>query len=194
VAVNKNSDLSRKELNAKLQERLNPNQKVNGTPFRVKDKVVCLANGFYPCVESSTEIYVANGSLGEVKAIEDKRIKIKIGKTSVYAYRGKASKESTGTNWDLGYALSVHKFQGSEQKHVIVMLDSSGAARRVCDRAWIYTAISRAAEHCYLIGTPQTAERFCRVQKIDGRNTFLAERLHQKQAELNQALTEELVI
>lgn len=77
------------------------------------------------------------------------------------------------SNWDLGYALSVHKSQGSEWPIVIVALDSYAGARMICDRSWIYTAISRARHKCYLVGESELAERFCRVQKINQRKTFL---------------------
>jgi ATP-dependent exoDNAse (exonuclease V) alpha subunit len=193
VAVNKSSALSRAKLNEQLQERLNPNSEVKGTPFRVADKVVCLKNGFFKSLlevqtneemtaNEAGEVYVANGELGIVDAIEDKHLVVKLDNPTrlVMVPRGKAARddsdesESTGCSWDLGYALSVHKYQGSEQKYVFGMLDTYPGARMVCDRSWIYTLISRAKDRCVLIGTADTAERFCRTQKVNQRRTFLA--------------------
>lgn len=81
----------------------------------------------------------------------------------------------TGCTFDLAYALSTHKSQGSEFPVVIVMLDDWPGAKRVCDRAWLYTAVSRAKKLCVLIGQESTARRMVRVNRIMERKTFLAE-------------------
>jgi exodeoxyribonuclease V alpha subunit len=81
VAVNARSELSRKAINQRLQNELNPGgERVAGNPFRVGDKIVCLKNGFYPVVddapagfnESAEEgkVFVANGEQAEVKHVE----------------------------------------------------------------------------------------------------------------------------
>lgn len=51
----------------------------------------------------------------------------------------------------LAYALSCHKAQGSSARRVVVPVYRS----RVLDRAWVYTAITRAEETCILVGDPQ---------------------------------------
>ena len=196
VAVNKSSDLSRQAINKLLQDKLNSNPAVPGTPFRVGDKVVCLRNAFYrslTSVDASSEeydanddgeVFVANGELGRVIEVEPKTLTVQLENPErlISIPRGKAGKEdgddkeatNTGCQWDLGYALSVHKFQGSEQKIVIGMLDRYPGARRICDRAWIYTLNSRAKDKSYLIGTVESAERFCRVNNMDSRKTMLS--------------------
>jgi ATP-dependent exoDNAse (exonuclease V) alpha subunit len=65
---------------------------------------------------------------------------------------------------------------------VVVVLDSSSSASRICDRSWIYTAISRAKSRCYLVGDKATADKFCRVQSVARRKTFLAELVLREQA------------
>jgi ATP-dependent exoDNAse (exonuclease V) alpha subunit len=57
---------------------------------------------------------------------------------------------------------------------VIVMADDSGAAKRVCSREWLYTAISRAKQCCVLVGKLSVAQGFTRRTAIDKRKTFLA--------------------
>jgi ATP-dependent exoDNAse (exonuclease V) alpha subunit len=62
--------------------------------------------------------------------------------------------------FDFGYALTVHKAQGSEWDNVIVE-DESAAWRPRRDRAaqhrnWLYTAVTRAAERLTLVRYDQT--------------------------------------
>lgn len=195
VAVNARSKLSRKEINQHLQDVLNDSPEVKGTPFRLNDKIVCLQNGRYTALEADeeardeddgNEVYVANGELAKVIEIEDKSMIAELWNPSrtVRIPRGKPKDdgESSGAGcaWDLAYALSVHKSQGSEWPVVFVMLDEYPGARMVCDRSWIYTAISRAKSKCLLIGKKAAADAMCRREKIGKRKTFLRERIQIK--------------
>ena len=47
-----------------------------------------------------------------------------------------------------GWAVSVHKAQGSSFRHVVVPV----ARSRLLDRSWIYTAVTRAERSCVLVG------------------------------------------
>jgi ATP-dependent exoDNAse (exonuclease V) alpha subunit len=140
----------------------------------------------------SDDVYVANGELAEVIKITDFEVVAKLGsparvvsipiKKSNTDATDEADDEpakQTGTksNWDLGYALSVHKSQGSEWPVVIVALDGYAGAKMICDRAWLYTAISRGKQVVHLVGPAELAERFCVTQKIAERKTFLADRI-----------------
>jgi ATP-dependent exoDNAse (exonuclease V) alpha subunit len=101
--------------------------------------------------------------------------------------KGEGDGESTGCAWDLGYGLSVHKSQGSEWSMVIVMLDEYPGAKMVCDRSWVYTAISRAKNRCVLIGKRSTIDTMCRRQTINNRKTFLRESILKNIAQLEMA-------
>lgn len=193
VAVNSRSPLSRRAVNERLQAELNTNEPIAGTPFRLSDKIVCLKNGRYTAIEADdeakaaegggNEVYVANGELGRVVDIEDKSIIARL--TSPYRLiripRGKASESegedesSTGCSWDLAYGLTCHKLQGSEVPVAIVLIDEYPGARQVCDRSWLYTAISRAKKQCVLVGRKATAEAMCRRAAVGKRKTFLRE-------------------
>ena len=190
VAVNEKSPLSRTKLNAILQNELNPDLKASPNPkskkefFRVGDKIVCTKNGRYPFATKQRkkdgeeiEAYIANGELAKVISVEPGFYVIDVSthKDLVKIPRGKTNGESSGCNFDLGYALSVHKSQGSEWPVVIVVIDDYPGAKMVCDRSWIYTAISRAKQKCVLIGRKTTADSFCRRLSITGRKTFLKE-------------------
>ena len=208
VAVNEKSDLSRKALNRILQGELNPNPPVSGQPFRLGDKIVNTKNGYFPSIgfdhddpdtqtNDKNECYCANGEQARVIDVQEKMIIAELSnpKRTVKIPRGKShdsqddgdgdnsDKTVTGCSWDLAYAISVHKSQGSEWPWVIVMIDEYPGARMICDRSWIYTAISRAKDRCILIGKKATADRFCRQQKMNQRKTFLRERIHLLSAE-----------
>ena len=195
VAVNERSELSRKAINARLQDVLNDNPEVKGSPFRLDDKIVCLKNGRYTAIEADDDanmndgrqVYVANGELGQVVEIEPKSFVAKL--LSPYRLiripRAKSSDDGgegesgAGCNWDLAYGLSTHKSQGSEWPVVIVMLDDYRGASMVCDRSWLYTAISRARQQCILIGRKSTADAMCQRNNIHKRKTFLREQIQE---------------
>ena len=149
-------------------------------------------------------IYVANGDIGKVIHCESHRMVVRVLAPTRCVLVGRSMKKqkdqeehadedavnkeeettSTGCDWDLAYALSVHKSQGSEFPVVIVMADSSGGARRLCDRSWFYTAISRAKKRCIVIGERYTVDCMLRTNKIEERKTFLVEHIQQKRLEV----------
>ncbi len=201
VALNKGNAVARRELNRRLQNELNPHGASCGSnPFRVNDKIVCLKNCLLPmCDEqgdTSTEwndetqqeetvaTFLANGEIGRVVAVQEKVTIAEFdGSRRVRIPRGNAtegddesdddSKAQTGCNFDLGYAISCHKSQGSEWKVVLVAIDESTGARRVCSREWIYTAISRAKFCCLLVGKIHVAIQMCSRRALMKRKTFL---------------------
>jgi exodeoxyribonuclease V alpha subunit len=189
IALNDKGELSRKQINAELQSILNPNAKIDGTPFRIGDKIVCLQNGGYEDAEDrDRKHYVANGELARVETVQEKMItaRLLISQKSVKIPRAKQQDddagESTGSgcNWDLAYGLTCHKMQGSETPLAIVVIDEK--AMRLCDRAWIYTAISRAKEKCIIIGRKSVADAMCRQVNVGKRKTFLRELLQLENA------------
>lgn len=98
-----------------------------------------------------------------------------------------SDKTGTGCSWDLGYALSVHKSQGSEWPTVIAMVDSYPGARMVCSREFWYTVFSRAKSQCVLIGQRAIIDTDCRKQAIWRRKTFLKELILLERAKLELA-------
>jgi exodeoxyribonuclease V alpha subunit len=154
VAVNKKSPVSRAALNELLQAELNPTGlRVEGSPFRVGDKVIQTKNQFYKVadpanddkpLEGGDESFVANGEFGRVVRVEPKKTVVVFpsgdSPRRVVIPRGKAEgeneggekngsngddKESAGSgcNLDLGYAATCHKMQGSQAPIVVVVLD-----------------------------------------------------------------------
>lgn len=211
VAVNKKSELSRRELNKRLQAELNPaGRRAGSNPFRVGDKIVCLKNGLLPRIEPIADlsnpdrtfggddedegdsVFVANGELGKVIQVQEKItvarfdgperfVKIPRGNGDDKPKDGESEGESddddagTGCSFDLGYAISCHKSQGSEWPVVIVALDEYPGARRVCSREWLYTAVSRGKLVVYLIGKLAIAHSMILRRALPYRKTFLRE-------------------
>lgn len=226
TAVNAKSPLSRRELNKLLQHKLNQNPGIEGSPFRVGDKIVNTKNGWFtphddidPVSDEAADIeqnsdgkiYAANGDLAEVIAVEEKFLvaRLSINRAHVVIPRGKPRKggqeggadgdpdpdddesksPNTGCTWDLAYALSTHKSQGSEWPVVIVMLDEYPGARMVCSREWLYTAISRGKRLTLLVGKEAVAKQMCRKVSLGNRKTFLRELIDR---ELCKVLVESL--
>ncbi len=190
VPLNSKGEVNRREFNRILQGELNHNSPVDGTRFRIGDKVINTAPIILETVDNDA-FHVANGEQGEIVDIHEKTIVVELrdSRKTVIAFRGHPKKDdkqdsksddsesgdSSGCTFDLGYAVSCHKAQGSEWPYVAVVLDAFPGARRICDRSWIYTAISRAKQHCALFGTMLTARDMCKRNKIQERKTFLAE-------------------
>jgi exodeoxyribonuclease V alpha subunit len=204
-AVNdsKSNSICREELNKILQPHMNPKNPIGEKQrFAVRDKVICTRNAIFELVEvsrssgpsgpsgSGTQInidetgmndIVANGEIGQVCAIEEKRAIIKL----MFPQRYVACPLSAGSGgtagnsgcFDLGYAITCHKSQGSQMPVVLSMLDDSNGANWVTCREWHYTAISRAEKICMTIGKWETLMRQSKRVSLSGRRTFLSEML-----------------
>jgi len=69
-------------------------------------------------------------------------------------------------NLALGYAMTVHKAQGSEARKVFVVIHQSHSS--MIQRELLYTAITRARESLYVICEPDTFVKGIERQKIKG--------------------------
>jgi len=188
---NNGSPVSRKPLNTMLQKILNPHgAQIQGNPFRIGDKIVCLKNGRYPDAEDPQgEHFVANGELAKVIDIQPGRMKVLMQEPARAILichapvqeneKGIDDSENTARgavgDWDLGYVLSVHRSQGSQWKFAIVMADSKAAM--VQTRNWIYTAVSRAEIATFVIGQTQVVNAMMKRDGITNRKTMLVERI-----------------
>ncbi len=190
VAVNAKSQLGRKAVNKELQGALNPNgTRAGNNPFRVNDKIVCLRNGFYPVVEDAPDgfnseagdgkVFTANGEQAAVKHVEPSLTIAQLDSPArlIKIPRGRDDGEEggAGCQWDLAYAISCHKSQGSEWSVVFTILDEYPGARMVCSREWLYTSLSRAKLACFLVGKLGTAHAMIQREAIRKRKTFLKE-------------------
>lgn len=78
-------------------------------------------------------------------------------------------------DFDLAYAITTHKAQGSQAPIVIAVVDEH--ARYVCSREWVYTAFSRAERLLVTVGRLDVLHKQCRRTELANRKTFMTERL-----------------
>ena len=184
--VNDRGQLSRKILNGGLQAILNPDgERDDAIPFRVSDKIICLRNhmraiqqdgggkGFADDEERS--VYIANGEQGRVIGLIRSKAGKAIGVAARFCGRVVEIKKDSFGDFDLAYACTCHKVQGSGFPVGIVMIDDGAA--QVASRSWHYTAITRAQRVCVTIGKRSTILTQCLRVDLQNRKTFLKERL-----------------
>lgn len=173
---------------------------VNDPTVHPKNWVQVMETDDFTGREVAKEVYVANGEIGRVLAVSeslmlarfseaDDVVKIPVGRqTSDDGEEdSEASASGRGCNFDLGYAVTCHKMQGSESPCVIILADLGWAM--VASREWWYTAVSRASKVCVIIGQPGVIDKQCARQQIERRKTFLAELVREGIEKLAKAET-----
>ncbi len=154
-------------LNERLQARLNPDGKsALKDRFRIGDRLIQTRN--------SHELGLMNGSICFL--IEDDPdqeavvVETDDGGSLVVPY-------DEATALRLGYAISVHKAQGSEVPVVVFVCHRSHA--RMLTRPLIYTAITRARRTCVLVGERPALAQAVRRDDAGRRHSGLAGRLRE---------------
>jgi exodeoxyribonuclease V alpha subunit len=161
-------------LNEALKARLNPAplRKLAGR-FDPGDRVVATANHL-----EATPTGFANGEVGTVTAVAGKVVTIDFG-TDVPALAevtGKALADIVH-----GWAITVHRAQGSEFRAVIVVLPPE--AGRMLSRPLVYTALTRAQRHLSVVhGAGPALARAVREIGAKPRRTMLAAALTEQAA------------
>ena len=150
--LRKRTALSCEALNAAFQEKLRPGPEPAGTVLRIGDKVIQTKNNY--------DLGVINGDIGFVADVDKKNRKI-------WVRFDHPDRLVEFPLWDndlqLAYAVTVHKFQGSEAS-IIVMPMHKCLGTFIMQRNLLYTAVSRAKDICILVG--QSAE----IPKVIKRN------------------------
>jgi exodeoxyribonuclease-5 len=132
---------------------------------RVSDRVVCLKNNY-----ENKDGHIYNGMIGTISELSPEGEhwytatvdfpddgKVYQGTISKYQFNSEKAVDTVkgvhfskiGDRFDFGYALTVHKAQGSQAKRAIVF-DESYLFREHSAR-WLYTAITRAEEELYIL-------------------------------------------
>ncbi len=160
--------LSCKDLNLKLQDKLSASDPIERSRFRIGDKVIQLKNDYGAGILNGDIGYVLDSYLGPdrkvVLAVEFQDPKRRV-EVDVYE-----------NNLDLAYAITVHKFLGSECPIVIVPIFASFGSM-IMQRNWLYTAVSRAKRVCILVGERGEVRKIVRRHSQGKRMTGLAARI-----------------
>lgn len=140
-----------KGLNKEIRDIVNPSHE--NMRIRINDRVINTKN--------FADKDVWNGTTGTAIAIDqENQIYVKLDVDAIDHYDESGEPIYTDTvlfdrdmkpSLQLAYSLTVHKSQGSQYRNVIfIALDRD--AWSLLDRSLIYTAVTRAREHCIVIG------------------------------------------
>ena len=153
-------------INDHLQKLWNPKspskKEIEGNEgiYREKDKVIQLAN--------MKDESVFNGDIGVID-----RIKLLGNKELYIDYDGNLVKytKSMLQNFTLGYAISIHKSQGSEFDTVLIPFTFD--YRKMLYRKLIYTGVTRCKKKLILVGDINALEQAIRNNQEQKRRTSL---------------------
>lgn len=155
MLVGKNT--TRRVMNVRTRELLNMVGEPDSELPIEKDKLVCLRNNH--------TLGLMNGSLWQVDKIHNSdgqlisaslipedggsRVDTSLFREYFYGLEPEYIPGLRADHFDYGYALTVHKSQGSQWDHIVIF-DESYIFRH--DRwRWLYTAVTRAAEKVDLV-------------------------------------------
>jgi len=154
--------LSCKALNDLFQQRLNPSPKIDGVRFKVGDKVIQTKNQY--------DLDIINGDIGYIRDIDVRERTI----TVAFENPERVVQLPLHQNdLELAYAVTVHKFQGSEARIVVVPIHRC-LGPLIVQRNLLYTAVSRAREVCVLVGQREEVPKIIARNQQQRRFTRLA--------------------
>jgi exodeoxyribonuclease V alpha subunit len=162
------------ELNIAIKAEVNcargPSVKAFDNIFYIGDRVIQTKNDYSPAINTM------NGEIGTIKDIYDGRAFVEFENV----FGGIDQRVFTGAalnNLLLAYAITIHKFQGSQTDTVIVVCHSS--QRRMLTRQLLYTAITRAQTKVILVGDEAGLAIACKTVHDQNRRTLLKERIQE---------------
>ncbi|MBN2363175.1 ATP-dependent RecD-like DNA helicase [candidate division WOR-3 bacterium] len=147
-----------KELNSRLAELLNPGKTERPASG---DKVMQISNDY--------DLDIFNGDTGVVVA------KNNFSLTVDFSYKTVEIEKEKRDNLVLGYAVTVHKSQGTEYPAVVVAVHSSHYM--MLARDLLYTAVTRGKELVIIVGDKKALYTALANDKSSNRNFFLKNRL-----------------
>lgn len=138
---------------------------LNKTEIYKGDKVINLKNNYSACTPEGIPVGIFNGNMGIVKEIKKNSIIVQF-QDVIIEFTGK-ERDALG----LGYCISVHSAQGSQWKKIICAFSSD--AYTLLNVEILYTAVSRAGEHCALIAEHQAINIALRNVEGNTKQTYL---------------------
>lgn len=151
-------------LNSMMASIFNPNSEkfiIGDKYYRINDKVIQLVN------DVDNNVY--NGDIGYIRDIYylDKKMVVEID------YSGNIVEYKSGEfdKFNLAYAVSIHKSQGSEYANVVIILARS--FNRMFYNKLIYTAVTRAKSSLIILGSIDSLNKSVSTNYGANRNTYL---------------------
>lgn len=151
--------------------------------MRIGDRVVITKNNIAAPVTGSKDgdASVVNGDMGYIREYDCIRPGARNEEHMVIIELDdgrRVSVDDTGLKYiELGYATTVHKAQGCEYKSVIFVAQGNMTwGQDFANRNLIYTAVTRAKRHCWVIGLKPSVE-YCIRTVRPRRNSMLAYRI-----------------
>ena len=151
-------------LNSMMASIFNPESEkfvIGDKYYRINDKVIQLVN------DVDNNVY--NGDIGYIRDIYylDKKMVVEID------YSGNVVEYKSGEfdKFNLAYAVSIHKSQGSEYANVVIILARS--FNRMFYNKLIYTAVTRAKSSLIILGSIDSLNKSVLTNYGANRNTYL---------------------
>lgn len=174
-------------LNKIIQKRFNPQEthkkeiSDDRKLFRVGDTILCNRNSVIKNKKTGDKS-INNGELGVLQDILYKDNSFGNDKKDIYLvidFSGVIVEwpYERRNNLSLGYAITIHKMQGSSNKVIIMIADKSSTY--MLNRQLIYTGLTRPRKRLILLGDPYTINSAVRKDGSAKRNTMLATYLKQ---------------
>lgn len=174
-------------LNQLLQEKLNPKdgkkpeKEINGTLFRLGDKVMQVKNDYNLIWEIKGRFGIPiekgegvfNGDIGIITEINNFAQTL----TVQFDDRFVEYEFKHCDSLDLAYAITIHKSQGSEYPAVVIPMYQG--PQMLMNRNLLYTAVTRAKRCVCLVGNPQIFEQMINNESEARRYSSLKERLQE---------------
>ncbi|EHW0634418.1 AAA family ATPase [Vibrio vulnificus] len=157
------------EINKLIQQAVNSSSdslefEINGDkfflPIRRNDAVLFTQNHYDKGIQNGslgtlTSVKPSDGSYGEVTLDTGEKVDIT---------------QSVLDCMELGYAITLHKAQGSQFPRIIIALQKG----RIVDRAWLYTAITRAEREIHIVGSSDDMKQITEdLSHSHKRNSYL---------------------
>tara|TARA_R110001606_G_scaffold399238_1_gene582647 strand:- start:16564 stop:18714 length:2151 start_codon:yes stop_codon:yes gene_type:complete len=164
------------DINNQIQDAANEHGEhlkfnLHGDEFQVKLRV----NDQILFTQNLYDNGINNGSLGELTSVNT--VGDSFGKVTLDTGEIVEITQQVLDCMELGYAITLHKAQGSQFPRVIIALQQG----RIVDRAWLYTAITRAETEIHIVGSAEDFKLITQSpSNSNKRSSYLSEMLRMK--------------
>ena len=167
LAPAKRGDGGTRSLNTALQPLLNfkhgEGLKFGNKIFHEEDRVIMLSNNY--------RIGYFNGDVGHIKSLTKQSMEVELISDTVKIER------KDFDDVELAYACTIHKSQGSEYPHCIIVLPAD--KKFMMDQSVLYTAVTRAKKGVYIIYEDDALTCSIKRRRQGSRKGFLQQRLEE---------------